>query len=396
MKSQKNKINKSLYEVHKPSGQISSKITKAGELHQLTPVQFDAMNFICYQAREQFHKKFDGYKNIEKIKDEKSDEELFGFLSNNWFEIDLNELSKFTESYQSDKNKIKLANIIKELKSINVEMGIFKKHDLLVEDVFSLIRRYNKIPKQNKIKIMLEPEILVGWVFKTKPFKQLFLKIQTKLSQTYTKVLYENLKDYENVGLISKPLEQWNHILGFTNKSSKMVSTLKRDYLNRSVKEINEKTDILITDITSRKENGKVTMTIEFKKQSEDRLREIGIVEEDITSNKYYNKSKSKLDKLVKNGYKVIDEDMWIQTDIKKNEDRYDAEVRIDKWLKETDQEVRNDIYKILADSLDDCEDPMVTIEDYTLRGLFSKDNFSKNPQETIDLLNEVIVIISE
>ena len=59
-KSQSTKINKDLFEVHKPSGQISSKITKDGKLHQLTPIQFDAMNFICYNAREQFHNKFGG------------------------------------------------------------------------------------------------------------------------------------------------------------------------------------------------------------------------------------------------------------------------------------------------------------------------------------------------
>ena len=386
-----------MFEVHKPSGQISSKITKSGELHQLTPVQFDAMNFICYKAREQFHKQYDNYKHIEKIKDEKTSDELFGFLSNNWFEINLNELAQFTDSYKTNRNKIKLANIIKELKSINVEMGVFKKHNLLVEDVFSLIRRYNKIPRQNKIKIMLEPEILVGWVFKTKPFKQLFLKIQTNLSKTYTKVLYENLKDYENIGVLSKPLEQWNHILGFTNKSSKMVSTLRRDYLNKSFKEINEKTDIIINDITSKKEKGKVTMTIFFKKQPESRLQELGLIQEPITSHKYFTKSKNKLDNLVKiHKYKVIDPDMWIETDIRKNEERYESEVRIDTWLKETDQNDKNELLEIIANSLDDCDDPIVSIDKYKIIGVYSQDAFTRNPTETIELLNQTIVEMNE
>ena len=396
MKSQSTKINKDLFEVHKPSGQISSKITKDGKLHQLTPIQFDAMNFICYNAREQFHNKFGGVEKLEKMKNEISEDDLFKFLADNWFEIDLNALTRFTETYKSYKNKSKLTTTIKELKTINVEMGVFKKHDLLVEDVFSLIRRYQKIQNQNKIKVMLEPEILIGWVFKTTPFKPLFLKIQTTLSQTYTKILYENLKDYESIGTLTKPLEQWNYIFGFDNNSSKLVSTLKRDFLNKSIDDINNNTDIRITKITGTKDDGLTYMTVEFEKQPESRLRELGLIQSLIVDNKFYNKSKSKLDALIKNGYNVIDESMWIETDINKNIEKYESEARIDLWLKDTDENDKNYVFEKIACSIDDCEDPIIFIENYKIVGVFSKEIFTKNASETILVLNRIILEISD
>lgn len=395
MTQKKTKVNKSLLEVHKPSGQISAKFTKSGKLHQLTPVQYDGMNFICYQAREQFHAQYKGVKQIEKIRSEmKSKDELFGFLANHWFDIDLNDLSGFLESHQIDNNKNKLGNIIKQLKSINVEMGEFKKHDLMVQDVFSMIRRYQKIRGQNRIKIMLEPEILAGWVFKVRPFKRLFLKTVSGLTHTYTKILYENLKDYEGINTLTKPLEQWNFILGFDNKSSKLVSTLKRDYLNKSIDEINEKTDLFIKDIHSKKEDGVLMMVVEFEKQSEKKLEELGLVEGEITvhSHKFYDRAKAKLTKLVKNiGYKVVDEDMWITTDINKNAERYESEIRIDAWLNTNDQDTKTEVYEHLAKTIDDCDDPSVVIDDYKIIGLFSRDAFTRNPTETIVMMNEAI-----
>ena len=82
---------------------------------------------------------------------------------------------------------------------------------------------------------------------------------------------------------------------------------------------------------------------------------------------------------------------MWIETDINKNEEKYESEIRIDIWLKETSQDDKNFIYEEIAKSLPDCEDPMVIIEDYKIIGLFSKETFTKNPLETIELLNQVI-----
>lgn len=259
-------IRKDLFEVHKPSGQISAKLTKNGVLHQLTPVQFDTINFMCYKSREHFHKKYKGENGLKKeINKFKTQEAVDNFLSNHEFEMDLNDLTLFTNSY--DDNKPKLLKSIKELKEITVEMGLFKKHDLSVEHTFSLLRRYSKTNNSSIIHYKLEPEILYGWLFTTKPYSKMYLTVQAQLKYTYTKILYENLKDYENQGTVSKPLKLWNYILGFDSSASKYVSTLKRDYLNKAVKDINKTTDIFVDSIKSKKVDGEVHMIIDFHKQ---------------------------------------------------------------------------------------------------------------------------------
>ena len=224
-------IRKDLFEVHKPSGQISAKLMKNGVLHQLTPIQFDTINFMCYKSRESMHKKYNGEQGIKDALTQcETDEDAFNFLSNQEFEIDLGELTMFTNTYKDNKGKV--INAIKELKDITVEMGMFKKHDLSVEHSFSLLRRYTTTKKSNKIRFRLEPEIMYGWLFTTKPFSKMHLTIQAQLKQTYSKILYENLKDYENQGVVEKPLRLWNYILGFDpeiTKAAANVSTLKRD-----------------------------------------------------------------------------------------------------------------------------------------------------------------------
>ena len=165
--------------------------------------------------------------------------------------------------------------------------------------------------------------------------------------------------------------------------------------------EINEKSDIFIKSTAIKeKENGERLQVTKIKffieKQDDSKLKELGLIQESIINNKFYNKSKSKLDKLVKGGYKVIDEEMWIGTDIKKNEKHYESEIRIDIWLKETSENDKQMIYENIAKSIEDCEDPIIVIEDYKILGLFSKYAFTKNPLETIELLNQTILDINE
>ena len=402
----KKNVRKDIFEVHKPSAMITAEyktpIIKRGRIkgyehYSLTPFQHDAMNYMCYKAREQINKTI----NVaEKIMSFESSEELFKFLEVQHFDLKLSELTLFSNKYTYKQDRTEVSNILDSLQAVHVKVGLFKQDKILGEihstKTMSLLRNYTRITNSNNVTFQLEPEILLGWIHKTKPFAKLYLKIQTLLKLSYSKILYEVCKDYEKQKIVNKPFHDWLKVLGFkeTLTAAKTVSQLKQTYLNKAIKEINEKTDIFINDIYGKKKNGDVSMIVEFETQSCSLIE--NDEEESITSLPFYNKSKSKLDKLVKNGYNVVDEEMWIKTDIKKNEKRYDAEVRIDKWLKETDKDDRNDVYKILAELLDDCEDPMVIIEDYTIRGLFSKDNFTKNPTETIEKLNEIIVAMNE
>jgi len=87
---------------------------------------------------------------------------------------------------------------------------------------------------------------------------------------------------------------------------------------------------------------------------------------------------------------------VWIQTDINKNEERYASELRIDEWMKGTDKSEQIELFGILAGQLENYEDPVVCIDNYKIIGVFTKDTFTKNPTETIELLNNVITNMAE
>lgn len=397
----KKEVRTDIFEIHKPSAMITAEYKapivvrgriKGFQHYALSPIQHDALNFMCYKAREQINKTI----NVqEKLDSFKSEDELFEFLEVQHFDLNLNELAMFADKYKNKQDKKELSHLLDSLQSVQVKVGLFKQDKMLGEihavKTMSLLRNYTKISNSSNATFQLEPEILLGWIHKTKPFSKMYLKIQTKLNLTYSKILYEICKDYERQKTISKPFSEWLKVLGFSTDlfAVKTVSQFKQAYLNKAVKEINENTDIFIKSVVGKKVNGEVTMIVDFEGQKCD-LIENGL-EPQITKHRFYQKSKTKMDKLIKNGYSVIDSEMWIKTDIAKNEDRYESEERIDLWLNDNDDSEKNHIFEILASTLEGCDDPMVCIDDYKIVGLFSRDAFTKNPQETIELLNGII-----
>ena len=394
MQQTKQRIRKDILEIHKPSAMISvqylqpSKGKKKGFVHySITPFEHDAMNFLCYQAREQIYK-------TDFATTPFSQNELFEFINNHEFTVDLKELSEFTEKYEDKWGRTSLSNILSSLQGIRVKVGLFKQ-DRVLGDVhlfksMSLIRNYTRALNCNTALFQLEPEILGGWIYKTKPYTKLFLKIQTLLKLSYSKILYENCKDYERLGYIEKPFVEWLKVLNFDSTLSNAHSpgTLKRSYLNKAVKEINMVTDINISNIKGIKRGGETVMRVEFTGQNCDLIDDIVL----INSNVHYQRSYKKLQKLVAGGYSVINDDLWIGTDIKKNVNRYVAEERIDNWLKITSLLDKKEVFEMIAADLDDCDDTIVNIDNYRVVGAFSNDVFTKNPIETIEMLNELII----
>jgi hypothetical protein len=395
-------IRKDLFEVHKPSGQISAKLTKNGSLHQLTPMQFDTINFMCYKSREQMHKKYKGEKGLKKeLAKLETEEDQFNFLSNQEFEMDLDELTVFTDAYKGNKSKV--VGAIKELKEITVEMGMFKQHDIMVEHSFSLLRRYTKIRNSSKMKYRLEPEIMVGWLFTTKPYSKMYLKVQAQLKYTYTKILYENLKDYQNEGKLSKPLTLWNYILGFdpnTTKAAKSVSTLKRDYLNKAIKDINENTDIFIESIKSEKKDKEVYMTIEFHKQDCDMVKEIEIdemsdeaIKEQLINRMVEAEAQRRLDNIKAAGRKVDNEKAYLKT-LMKDVSREEIEYQL--ALNEFREEYTDDEFEEYIDLLgkwytkkEGGLNIIFSYENYILVDIMTGKHITDNPKETVSLLSE-------
>jgi len=382
-------INTKKYEINKSSDLcqvvfFTRSRKKDPELFNITALQLDLMNAIFYQTNK--------YLIQNKINIEDSEATLV--------QLSISELTSMLKKYKKSGFEY-IIDSLDKLTDVKVLINALNKNKNIQEIHFTRFILKITISKhldnrKKMIRILMDNEVIKRINDIKSLFCKMFLSIQFSMTSKYSKLLYELLKDYVKINTLTLNIDYCLEILNVTETKMQTWSNFRPHVLEKAIKEINEKSDIKVSyEPIKEKLPGqrKQVTKIKFnmKKQSNTHLKKLGLIEEPITSLPFYNKSKAKLDNLVKNGYKVIDEDMWIETDIKKNEDRYDAEVLIDKWLKETDQEDRNDIYKILAESLDDCDDPMVVIEDYKLIGLFSKDAFTKNPNETIEKLNWII-----
>ncbi len=355
----------------------------------VSPLQVDLINNFYYEIRKRIV-----MDNIEIPSD-----------GSTVFEFQLKEICDVLGKY----NNSQYTHLIEQLDSLgDIKMVInsLGKNKEIEELTITKFLQEIKISKHKKteikkVKITMSNTLINTFLQTDRFFAKMFLMIQMKMSSKYSKLLYELLKDYEGIKKITFNYHTLLDLLNVTNESQKKWMMFNQNILKKSIMEINEKSDIFIKSTAIKeKENGERLQVTKIKffieKQDDSKLKELGLIQESIKDNKFYNKSKSKLDKLVKGGYKVIDEEMWIGTDIKKNEKHYESEIRIDKWLKETSENDKNFIYETIAKYIDDCEDPMIVIEDYKILGLFSKYAFTKNPLETIELLNQTISNIEQ
>lgn len=384
------KINKTQFEIHKPSELcqvVFFENYKKGVFAYLTPTQIDLINILFYSIKKEI------------LSDRSFISKMEGIVT---VEIELADIHKMLNNKYT-KDSEKLLNYLYELKKVDVMVNTLGKvKDRIDYKLTSIIHTLEWSKHKNilskKIKVGMDKDIILSFVDRKDYFAKMYLSLQLSMVSKYSKLLYEILKDYLGLEIITI---DYNIILpllnvDFENTKNGQWALFNQNILSKAVSEINEKSDIHVSyePIKERPDGQRLQVTkIKFhiEKQPDARLQELGLLQPSIQSHKFYNKSKGKLDKLVKNGYSVFDEEMWIETDIKKNEERYDAETRIDVWLAETSREDKNMIYEQLTQSLDDCDDPMVIIEDYLVRGVFSKDSFTRNPIETITILNTLI-----
>jgi len=382
-------VNTDKMEINKPSELTQIVFTKGDDCNAvttLTATQLDMLNLIFYKSKEHY------------LKEQK---EIGEFVP---FEIDLNvfpkELCKYDNYYYD--------NIIKQLIAlydVKVVINALNKNKNMVDTVITrFIHKITVSRHQNdhkkKVRLVLDGEIC-NMIFNVKRlFTKFFLKIQFSMISKYSKLLYEVLKDYQNINTKVIEFETLLNILNVdpTNLTNRKWAFFNRDVLKKAVDEINTKSDIRVEyetikeRIDSRLQVSKVKFTIES--QPDSRLKELGLLdpdEDDITFSPYYDKSRSKLTKMIKDGYKVIDELMWIKTDIGKNSDRYEIEMRIDTWLDETSKEDKAIIYETVAANIPECDDPIVVIDEYIIKGVFSRNAFTRTPQETVKYLNSAI-----
>lgn len=389
------KINKTKFEINKPSELcqvVFFENYKKGVFAYLTPTQIDLLNILFYTIKKEILSNKIQIDNLDPIVE---------------VTVRLTEIhSMLNNKYNKDSES--LLHYLYELKKVDVMINsLGKVKDRIEYKLTSIIHtltwsKHRNILDKN-IKVGMDRDVILSFIKRTDYFAKMYLTLQLSMTSKYSKLLYEILKDYEGIKSITIDFQMLLPLLNvnFENTKNGQWALFNQNILKKSVIEINKESDIFVTyDPIKEKLEGKRKQVTKIKffikKQSESRLQELGLIEESITDHKLYNKSKTKLDKFIKNGYKVIDETMWIETDIKKNEKQYDSEIRIEQWMKSTQKTERVEIFEYLASSLDNCDDPVVSIDNYKIIGVFSEYAFTRNPQETIDLLNQTIVKMSE
>jgi hypothetical protein len=402
------KYDKENYEFKKPSGMIQSRVFKnendIDKHYGLSPIQFDTLNLMMYRIKESLLTEFKTTANI--INLITSNYEGFEkIIDTTWYEMSFSELFNFLGT-ESSKNHRYIDIDLKALTKVSISTNIFDKNKNVGQTTFNMLRKYTRF--KNKIKFKVEPELFQMVMFQSPNTNETYAKmkliVQARFLNTVgSKRLYEFAKDWEFKKSIIITVDDLKTIMNLNveTPSNSTFALINRNHLKRAIIEINDNSDLKLSyePIKERLPGQRLQVTkIKFniETQPESRLQELGLIQPTIIENKYYNKSKFKLDKLVKNGYKVIDEEKWVETDIKNNQKRYDDETRIDTWMKETSHDDKNSIFESLASYLDDCNDPIVYIDDYKIVGVFSKEIFSKNPTETITLMNEVLTAMAE
>lgn len=384
-------INTELFQAFKPSSHVAVSYTVNGKRHQITPFQHDVLNYLCYQSRKQIHQKYNlvKLKNNEKIKSLEeqgvslfSDDDIVNWLRSFPIEIDIDGLLSFTGRY-GNKNKSRIKKILEELQNVHVSTVKFKTDataEYMQEDSFLAVSRIRRKTNSKTITVWLESEMMLGWVFDPDRFADLYLKMITTLDLEISKRLYEILADYQKMPtptiVITKNFQLWKTVLGIRDtKSSSVPSRMINSYLKRSIEEINEKTDINIIKIFGKKNKGEVHMTVEFEKQPKARRKELGLIKPDITDHRFYIKSKTKIEKLIKDGYPVKSSvESLIKADLYNNEEIYEAQDKLDAFiaaLRETTVERRRDYMSDLAEFMEST-DPVVTLsdDDYLIKDL--------------------------
>lgn len=134
------------------------------------------------------------------------------------------------------------------MKNINVEYNILRK-DKTIEGITSLILELEIITDNNTGEVLIKynlPNMVREALLKDNKealFAQINLIVKKNLKHKYSLIIYDLIKDYENVEIPTINIEEFRKILGVENKY-KNFQDLKKRVINPVIKEINCNPDI--------------------------------------------------------------------------------------------------------------------------------------------------------
>lgn len=395
---------------HIPSSQTVPQYELGGKQIIITPFQYDVMNYICFEAQRQISLKYGLTKNkqisrdddlkleeIKKYQKIETQQDLFNFLRNQDIEINLKELSIFTNKYKSS-NTSNMMNEIKKLQDIKVVVNQIKLDSVsneLKSTRFPLISRIDYC-KNNTLVLKLEHELIFGWIFEAIPFNRVLIKEQATLSTIYTKHIYALCSEFQKMAETNNGIawfdvefEQFKSLLGLKAPN---ISKLKGNYLNKTIKEINEKT--IFNIITCKGKKSKGVNKILFEYTVEERIHELSVEEQIIYAKKEalalarLNIEKEKIKMGIRNP--IDNETSWIKKTIVSISDE---EVKINDASTAAKLELDEIDIQVYQKPLARKYGEIVGIHNYLLEYIFKDGSdkiITKNAIETLEVLKEL------
>ncbi len=200
-------------------------------------------------------------------------------INSRWFFTYLKNLKSLLDRDELGKDNKYLKNEIKKMKNINVEYNILKK-DKTIEGITSLILELEIITDNNTGEVLIKynlPNMVREALLKDNKealFAQINLIVKKNLKHKYSLIIYDLIKDYENVEIPTINIEEFRKILGVENKY-KNFQDLKKRVINPVINEINSNPDIDWTIEYKLIKRGPKYVAIKFIKKRKSSLKKL-------------------------------------------------------------------------------------------------------------------------
>ena len=200
-------------------------------------------------------------------------------INTRWFFTYLKNLKSLLDRDELGKDNKYLKNEIKKMKNINVEYNILKK-DKTIEGITSLILELEIITDNNTGEVLIKynlPNMVREALLKDNKealFAQINLIVKKNLKHKYSLIIYDLIKDYENVEIPTINIEEFRKILGVENKY-KNFQDLKKRVINPVINEINCNPDIDWTIEYKLIKRGPKYVAIKFTKKRKPSIKKL-------------------------------------------------------------------------------------------------------------------------
>lgn len=238
------KMSRTMLELKKPSELCQvlfySDFTKK-EYAQMTSMQIDLTSTMFYLISDVVNKQ-----NL-------STADIYEWSSLNHFEINLQTIAETLGKYENGYYEPIVTNL-QELSKVQVLTNTLHKNKEQEQTLFHLIRKISwlkdKQTTSKRVKVWVEPELILMFHNANRMYTSFYLQIQYGLNSKYSKLLYEVLKDYANLGELTMDFNILKALLNVDVSDKpdwEKWAAFNRDILKRAVMEVTEKSDICVS-----------------------------------------------------------------------------------------------------------------------------------------------------